>query len=152
MGKEKKKYTAMEKAKRMVWQGTSVYRAAEVIGISKDTLKQHLEAQAPNSRPGPSTVLSKRDEAKLVSFAKFIANSGRPASYCSLVGGVKEFFFDLLIYSHNNLLFNNDQQFTYNYIPVSLVYFSLKSISSLFSISILNISYYFISYSILFSY
>ena len=71
---------------------------------------------------------------------------------CSLAGGVKKFFFDVLIYSLNNLLFNNDQQFTYNYNPVSLVYFSLKSISSLFSISILNISYYFIFYSILFSY
>ena len=41
MGKEKKKYTAeaMEKAKTMVWQGTSVYGAAKVMGISKDTLK-----------------------------------------------------------------------------------------------------------------
>ena len=74
MGKEKKKYTAkaMEKAQRMLWQGASVYRAAKVMGISKDTLKQHLEAQAPNSRPGPSIVLSKRDEAQLVSFAKLV--------------------------------------------------------------------------------
>ena len=65
MGKEKKKYTAeaMKKVKRMVWQGTSVYRAAKVLGISKDTLKRHLDGQAPNSRPGPSTVLSKRDKA-----------------------------------------------------------------------------------------
>ena len=80
--KEKKKYTAeaMENANRIVWQGAAVYRVAKVIGISKDTLKQHLEAQGPNRRPGPSTVLSKRDEAKLVSFSKFIANSGRPAS------------------------------------------------------------------------
>ena len=64
----------------MVWQGTSVYRAAKVIGISKATLKRHLQPQAPNSRPGPSTVLFKRDEPKLVSFAKFVANSGRSAS------------------------------------------------------------------------
>ena len=46
----------MKKAKRMVWQGTSVYRAAKVLGITKNTLKQHLEGQAPNGRPGPSTV------------------------------------------------------------------------------------------------
>ena len=82
MGKDKEKYTAeaTEKAKRMVWQETSVYQAAKVMGISKDTLKRHLEAQAPNSRTGPFTVSSKRDEAQLVSFAKFVANSGRPAS------------------------------------------------------------------------
>ena len=82
MGNERKKYTAeaMEKAKRMVWQGTSVYQAAKVMGISKDTLKRYLGAQAPNSRPDPSTVLSKRDEVQLVSFAKSVANSGRPAS------------------------------------------------------------------------
>ena len=80
MGKEKKKHTAeaMEKAKRMVWQGTSVYPAAKLMGISKDSLK--MTFTAPNSRPGPSTVLSKKDEAQLVSFAKFVANSGRPAS------------------------------------------------------------------------
>ena len=41
----------------IVWPGTLVYRAAKSMGISKDTFKQHLEAQAPNSRPGPSTVL-----------------------------------------------------------------------------------------------
>ena len=41
MGKEKKKYTAgtMEKGKRVIWQGTSVYQAANVKEISKDTLK-----------------------------------------------------------------------------------------------------------------
>ena len=44
----------------------SVYRAAKVMGISKDTLKRHLEAQAPNSRSDPSRVLSKRDEAQLI--------------------------------------------------------------------------------------
>ena len=70
----------MKKAKRMVWQGTSVYRAGKVLGISKDTLKQHLEGQAPNSRPGPSTVLSKKDKAKLVSVDKFVDNSCRSAS------------------------------------------------------------------------
>ena len=48
--------------------------------------------------------------------------------YYSLVRGVKELFFDVLSYSLNNLLLNNDQQFTYNYNPVSLVYFSLKSL------------------------
>ena len=49
MHKEKKKYTAeaMEKAKRMVWQGTSVYQTSKLMGISKGTLKRHLEAQAP---------------------------------------------------------------------------------------------------------
>ena len=51
------------------------------MGISKDTFKQLLEAQAPNGRPGPSTVLSKRDKAQLVSFAKFVANSDK--YYCS---------------------------------------------------------------------
>ena len=63
----------MEKAKRIVWQGTSVYRAAKSMGISKDTL--HLEAQAPNSRTGHSSVLFKRDKAQLVSFAKFVAKN-----------------------------------------------------------------------------
>ena len=70
----------MKKAKRMVWQGISVYRAAKVLGMSKDTLKQHLECQAPKSRPGPSTVLSKKDKAQLVSVDKFVDNSCRPAS------------------------------------------------------------------------
>ena len=44
----------------------TVYRAAKVMGISKDTLKRHLESQVPNSRSDPSTVLSKRDEAQLI--------------------------------------------------------------------------------------
>ena len=44
----------------------SVYRTAKVMGISKDTLKRHLKGQAPNSRPDPCTVLSKRDEAQLI--------------------------------------------------------------------------------------
>ena len=82
MGKEKKNILQKpwKKTKRVIWQGTSVYGAAKLMEISKDTLKQHLEAQGPNSRPGPSIVLSKRDEAQLVSFAKFVACSGSPSS------------------------------------------------------------------------
>ena len=50
------------------------------MGMSKDTLKQHLEALTLNGRPDPSTAFSKRDEVQLVYFAKFVANSGRPPS------------------------------------------------------------------------